>query len=78
LDEHDLGIRAWYVRDAVDTTAFVVSRSMSPWSREGRRDFAAAQEAADAAALALLAEAYLDRAIVGVLYAPFMPPRSRR
>jgi hypothetical protein len=71
LDQGALGLSAWGVRDAVETAGFLVSRSAPRWSRDERTMFAAAQVAAETAALALLARAYLSGGILRLLLSPF-------
>lgn len=66
-----LGLSAWYVRDAVETAAFLASRCTPRWSAEERRMFAAAHGAAETAALALLARVHLSAETLGILCAPF-------
>lgn len=64
-------VTAWCIRDAVETAACLASRTAPEWSRDGRLMFAATHGAAEAAALALLVRAHVDRDSVGVLCAPF-------
>lgn len=71
ITDHGLGMTAWYVRDAVDTAAFLASRGVSRWSPDGRRMFAAAHGAAEVAALALLARTRLGADTLSVACAPF-------
>lgn len=71
IAEAGLGMPAWHVRDAVETAAYLVSRYMRCWSREERCRFAAAQGAADAAALSLLAQAHISTETLGTLVEPF-------
>ena len=72
IADHGLGISAWYVRDTVDTAAFLVSRGTSQWSGRERRVFAAAHGGAEAAALALLARVHLSADVLNILLAPFV------
>ncbi len=69
-DRH-LGLAAWHVADAVETVAFVAGRDLRDSSARDRRSFQEAHAAAEEAALALLARAYLADADFAVLYAPF-------
>lgn len=71
IAEAGLGITAWHVRDAVETTACLVSRRQSRWSRAERCRFAATHGAADAAALALLAQPHIPAETLRVLRRPF-------
>ena len=71
IADQRLGLSAWYVRDAVETAAFLASGCMSRWTAEERRMFAAAQRAAETAALALLARVHLPAETLGILCAPF-------
>jgi hypothetical protein len=74
ITKQGLAVAAWYVRDAVDTAAFLVSRRVPSWPRDGRRMFAAAHGAAEAAALALLARAHMSLESLSILCAPFGNP----
>jgi hypothetical protein len=67
----ELGIAAWYVRDAVDTSAYLAGQSVTRWTSAERRAFAAAHGAAEDAALALLARPGIAPAELAVLCAPF-------
>jgi hypothetical protein len=60
LCAQELQIGAWFVRDAVETAAFLASHSVRRWSAADRRWFAAAHGAAETAALALLARPFLE------------------
>lgn len=62
LVEQRLGIAAWHVRDAVETVAFLATRTAPPLSRAERRELMTAQDAAEEAALALLAREHLPEA----------------
>lgn len=70
IGSHELEVAAWYVRDAVETSAFLASAPMSRWTSEERRAFAAACAAAEEAALALLARDHLPDREFNALYAP--------
>ena len=72
IGDHGLGVSAWYVRDTVETAAFLVSRGTWQWSGHERRVFAAAHGGAESAALALLARAHLSADVLSVLLAPFV------
>lgn len=74
LDEHHLLVRAWQVRDAVETAAWLVSHRHRHWSHRDRCAFAATHSAASAAALALLARARLQPGDLATLTAPFESP----
>ena len=69
--DHGLGVPAWYVRDAVETAAFLAARGVSQWSRRERALFAAAHGTAETAALALLARAHLPAAMLRTLSISF-------
>jgi hypothetical protein len=69
--DHGLGVPAWYVRDAVETAAFLAARRVSPWSRRERALFSAAHGTAATAALALLARAHLPAAMLRTLSISF-------
>ena len=71
IGAHEMGVTAWYVRDAVETAAFLAASAMPRWTREERRAFVAAQGAAEDAALALLARSYLAQADFDLLFASF-------
>lgn len=66
-----LGVAAWYARDAVETSAFVATRSAARWTSKDRRAFAAAHAAAEEAALALLAHEKLPASDFALLIEPF-------
>lgn len=74
LDAERLALTAWEVRDALETAAYLVSRRACRWTPERRRQFAATQGAADAAAMALLARGHLRPEIVRTLCSPFTQP----
>ncbi len=67
-----LRVAAWYVRDAVETAAFLASGSACGWTSDERRAFAGAHRAAEEAALALLVQPDLPAIDFAVFYAPFM------
>ena len=69
--DHGLGVPAWYVRDAIETAAFLAARGVSQWSRRERGLFAAAHGTAETAALALLARAHLPAAVLRTLSISF-------
>lgn len=71
INDRGLAVAAWYVRDAIETSAFYASRSVNRWTRVDRRAFAAAHAAAEEAALALLARAFLSAQDLAILSAPF-------
>jgi hypothetical protein len=71
IDRRGLGVTAWYVRDAVDTGAYLASHAVPRWTSADRRIFAAAHGAAEDAALALLARDHVAPADFEVLFAPF-------
>lgn len=73
LNDRGLAVAAWYVRDAIETSAFYVAGSATRWARTDRRAFAAAHAAAEEAALALLAREFLPSADRATLCAPFEP-----
>ena len=66
----ELQITAWFVRDAVETAAFLAGHSVRQWSPEDRRFFAAAHGAVEASALALLARPFLELPYFEILYEP--------
>ena len=70
--DHGLAIAAWYVRDTIETAAFLVSRNTSQWSSRERRVFASAQASAESAALALLARDHLSGDVLSTVFAPFV------
>jgi hypothetical protein len=71
IADRGMQLAAWYVRDAVETAAFVASHSTRRWSRDDRLLFAAAHGAAESAALALLTRPYLTPEHFSTLYGPF-------
>ena len=72
LNDHGLAIAAWYVRDAVETSAYYATHSTRYWNSSGRRAFAAAHGAAEEAALALLARESLPAEDFELLSAPYV------
>lgn len=73
ITEHGHAVSAWYVRDAVETAAFLAMNAAPRPSSEARRLFAAAHGAAEDLALSLLVRDSLSEADFAVLYAPFAP-----
>jgi hypothetical protein len=71
INDRGLAVAAWYVRDAIETSAYYATCSVPRWTSMERRVFAAAHAAAEEAALALLAREYLSRADFDALYSPF-------
>ena len=71
IGAHGLALAAWHMREALETAAFLVSQTASRWTREERRQFAATQGAAEAAALALLAQTHTRTDTVRTLWEPF-------
>lgn len=71
LADRELGLAAWYAKDAVETSAFLASHSAGRLSSADRRAFAGAHGAAEVAALALLAEDHLSAEDFTALYFPF-------
>ena len=65
-----LTVAAWYVCDAIETSAFYGSRA-DRWTPGDRRAFSAAHAAAEDAALALLAARFVPAADCATLVAPF-------
>jgi len=76
IAEHDLQVAAWFVRDAVETAAFLASHSVRRWSPGERRVFAAAHGGAEAAALSLLGRSFLHAAHLTSLYGMFGDRRA--
>lgn len=76
IGAHGLGLAVWYTRDAVETSAFLASKSVPRWTSEGRCIFAAAHAAAEDAALAVLARDKLATRDFELLVAPFAPLAS--
>lgn len=66
-----LSMAAWSVRDAVETAACLAGHAARRWSPADRRFLAHARDAAEGAALALLARDYLTAKDCDLLYAPF-------
>lgn len=73
IHDRGLAVAAWYVRDAIDTSAHYAASTMPRWTRRERRDFAAAHAVAEEAALALLARSHLSDEDYSTLFAPFEP-----
>lgn len=66
-----LRVTAWYVRDAVDTSAFIASAWVRRWSSAERWAFSAAHGAAEDAGLAVLTRPDLSEEDFAIFYAPF-------
>jgi hypothetical protein len=66
-----LDLAAWHVRDEIETLAYLASHSVSPLTRAHRPIFAAAQGAAEDAALALLVSSDVMPADLELVCAPF-------
>jgi hypothetical protein len=71
INNRGLAVAAWYVRDAIETSAYYASRSIIKWTSKERRAFAAAHAAAEDAALAILAQEHLGGEDFAALCAPF-------
>jgi hypothetical protein len=67
-------LTAWFIHDMVRTVAHPASVAASRARRSERRDFAMARSAADWAALAIATQAWLPRADLDALRAPFDAP----
>jgi hypothetical protein len=67
---HELSVAAWFVRDAVETSAFIASYGHLRRSTE-RHQFAAARRAAEESALVMLVQGRLNVASFETLTAPF-------
>ncbi|HEV8445373.1 MAG TPA: hypothetical protein VGQ44_01075 [Gemmatimonadaceae bacterium] len=78
INGRGLDVAAWYACDAIETSAFYVSRP-SCSTPSDRRAFAAAHAAAEDAALALLAREFLPASDYEALCDPFITqaPRNR-
>jgi hypothetical protein len=70
INGRGLAVAAWYVCDAIETSAFYASHARG-WTPGDRRAFAAAHAAAEDAALALLARRFVPVADWATLIAPF-------
>jgi hypothetical protein len=73
VNDRGLGVAAWYVRDAIETSAYYASQPMKRWTSAERRAFAAAHAVAEETALAILARTHLGAQDVAALCAPFAP-----
>lgn len=71
LATEGLSVMAWYARDAVETSAFVASRSDRRWTSAERKAFTAAQTAAVHAAYAILVRQHVPAADFAAVIAPF-------
>lgn len=71
LADHQLRVAGWYVRDALETAMFFARRGGAPRSLADRQAFDAALDAAEDAALALLAFPRLGARDLDVLCGPF-------
>jgi hypothetical protein len=71
INNRGLAVAAWYVRDAIETSAYYASHSTVKWTSKERRAFAAAHAAAEDAALAVLAHEYLNAEDFAALCGPF-------
>jgi hypothetical protein len=72
INGRGLVVAAWYVCDAIETSAFYASTA-NRRTPSDRRAFAAAHTAAEDAALALLAGEFLPVSYCAVLCEPFAP-----
>jgi hypothetical protein len=71
IAHRQLGLAAWYVRDAVETVAYLANYSAVRPPRSHRRIFAAAHGSAEDAALAVLVREHLSAEDFTTLCAPF-------
>lgn len=71
IADRGLSLAAWYVKDAVETSAFLAARTAVGMTRSERRAFACAHGAAEVCALALLTERSLPVSDFETLYRPF-------
>jgi hypothetical protein len=71
INNRGLAVAAWYVRDAIETSAYYASHSITKWTSKERRAFAAAHAAAEDAALAILARPHLGAEDAAALCGPF-------
>ena len=71
INDRGLAVAAWYVRDAIETSAFYATHSVVRWKSSERRAFAAAHGAAEEAALAILAQSFLSSEDYATLCGPF-------
>jgi hypothetical protein len=71
INDRGLAVAAWYVRDAIDTSAHYASHTTTRWTSRDRRAFAAAHAVAEETALALLARPHLSADDYSALCAPF-------
>jgi hypothetical protein len=69
---HGLEVTAWFIKDMVATAAYNAMRLAARTSSRGRSRLAAAQSAAEWAALAVAAEPWLEPAHVAILCDPMM------
>jgi hypothetical protein len=71
INDRGLAVAAWYVRDAIETSAFYATRPVVRWTSHERRAFAAAHGAAEESALAILAQPFLSSGVYATLCGPF-------
>jgi hypothetical protein len=71
INDRALAMAGWYVRDAIETSAYYASHSIVKWTSKERRAFAAAHAAAEDAALAILAREHLSAEDFAALCDPF-------
>lgn len=71
IAHRQIEVTAWLIGDMVQTAAYAATTAASRARRSERRDFAAARSAADWAALAIAAQAWLPRVDRDALCAPF-------
>ncbi len=71
INDRALAMAGWYVRDAIETSAYYASHSIVKWTSIERRAFAAAHAAAEDAALAILAQEHLSAEDFAALCGPF-------
>lgn len=71
IEQQNLHVTAWLVRDSVETTVFGVRQTTANGPRRIRAHIAIARMAAEWAALAIATEAWIPRVDVETMCAPF-------
>jgi len=71
IEQQDLHVTAWLVRDSVETTVYGIRQATTRGPRRMRAHIAIARMAAEWAALAIATEAWISRADVETMCAPF-------
>lgn len=77
IDEHELAVTAWLIRDVVETATCHVRRAAARGGRRAHARLVVARMAAEWAALALATQRWLSASDLDALCAPFERARPR-